>query len=70
MAAAKLTSGLSKCSQWYPDSPPNRHRFHSRSPLQMGCYVEGIAKDTVGGKDVTAHIFEYDHLRLGFYFWT
>jgi chitin synthase len=25
----------------------------------MGCYVEGIAKDTVGGKDVTAHIFEY-----------
>jgi hypothetical protein len=28
----------------------------------MGCYVEGIAKDTVGGKDVTAHIFEYGHL--------
>lgn len=25
----------------------------------MGCYQEGIAKDEVGGKDVTAHIFEY-----------
>ncbi|KAJ7228020.1 glycosyltransferase family 2 protein [Mycena haematopus] len=25
----------------------------------MGCYQDGIAKDTVGGKDVTAHIFEY-----------
>ena len=25
---------------------------------QMGCYQEGIAKDSVGGKDVTAHIFE------------
>jgi chitin synthase len=25
----------------------------------MGCYQEGIAKDSVGGKDVTAHIFEY-----------
>ena len=24
----------------------------------MGCYQEGIAKDSVGGKDVTAHIFE------------
>jgi chitin synthase len=24
----------------------------------MGCYQDGIAKDTVGGKDVTAHIFE------------
>ena len=27
--------------------------------FQMGCYQEGIAKDSVGGKDVTAHIFEY-----------
>jgi chitin synthase len=27
----------------------------------MGCYVEGIPKDTVGGKDVTAHIFEQVH---------
>lgn len=25
----------------------------------MGCYQEGIAKDEVNGKDVTAHIFEY-----------
>ncbi|KAG6878310.1 hypothetical protein C0993_008907 [Termitomyces sp. T159_Od127] len=25
----------------------------------MGCYQDGIAKDSVGGKDVTAHIFEY-----------
>lgn len=25
----------------------------------MGLYQEGIAKDSVGGKDVTAHIFEY-----------
>lgn len=24
----------------------------------MGCYQEGIAKDSVAGKDVTAHIFE------------
>jgi chitin synthase len=27
--------------------------------IQMGCYQEGIAKDSVAGKDVTAHIFEY-----------
>ncbi|EIN14423.1 glycosyltransferase family 2 protein [Punctularia strigosozonata HHB-11173 SS5] len=25
----------------------------------MGCYQEGVAKDSVAGKDVTAHIFEY-----------
>ncbi|CCM03651.1 uncharacterized protein FIBRA_05795 [Fibroporia radiculosa] len=25
----------------------------------MGCYQEGVAKDTIGGKDVTAHIFEF-----------
>lgn len=25
---------------------------------QMGCYQEGVAKDEIGGKDVTAHIFE------------
>ncbi|KDQ63192.1 glycosyltransferase family 2 protein [Jaapia argillacea MUCL 33604] len=25
----------------------------------MGCYQEGIAKDSVAGKDVTAHIFEF-----------
>lgn len=27
----------------------------------MGVYQDGIAKDTVGGKDVTAHIFEVWH---------
>ena len=27
---------------------------------QMGCYQEGVAKDTVNGKDVQAHIFEYE----------
>ncbi|KAH9849261.1 chitin synthase 2 [Lenzites betulinus] len=26
---------------------------------QMGCYQEGIAKDSIAGKDVTAHIFEF-----------
>ncbi|KAI0931379.1 hypothetical protein AcW2_000283 [Taiwanofungus camphoratus] len=25
----------------------------------MGCYQEGIAKDSIAGKDVTAHIFEF-----------
>ncbi|TCD62499.1 Chitin synthase, class 2 [Steccherinum ochraceum] len=25
----------------------------------MGCYQEGVAKDSIAGKDVTAHIFEY-----------
>ncbi|TCD68309.1 Chitin synthase, class 2 [Steccherinum ochraceum] len=25
----------------------------------MGCYQDGVAKDTVAGKDVTAHVFEY-----------
>ena len=24
----------------------------------MGCYQEGVAKDSIMGKDVTAHIFE------------
>ena len=28
----------------------------------MGCYQDGVAKDTVGGKDVTAHIFEYVYI--------
>jgi chitin synthase len=27
--------------------------------MKMGCYQDGIAKDSVAGKDVTAHIFEY-----------
>ncbi|KZV65585.1 glycosyltransferase family 2 protein [Peniophora sp. CONT] len=35
----------------------NKRTLHVLS--LMGCYQEGIAKDTVGGKDVTAHIFEY-----------
>jgi hypothetical protein len=26
--------------------------------IKMGLYQEGIAKDEVNGKDVTAHIFE------------
>ncbi|CAL1694392.1 unnamed protein product [Somion occarium] len=25
----------------------------------MGCYQDGVAKDSIAGKDVTAHIFEY-----------
>ncbi|KAI0828898.1 chitin synthase 2 [Trametes gibbosa] len=25
----------------------------------MGCYQEGVAKDSIAGKDVTAHIFEF-----------
>ena len=32
--------------------------MHVFNWLQMGCYQEGIAKDSIGGKDVTAHIFE------------
>jgi len=35
----------------------NKRTLHVLS--LMGCYQEGIAKDTVAGKDVTAHIFEY-----------
>ncbi|KAI0316482.1 chitin synthase [Amylostereum chailletii] len=35
----------------------NKRTLHVLS--LMGCYQEGIAKDTVSGKDVTAHIFEY-----------
>ncbi len=27
----------------------------------MGVYQDGIAKDTIDGKDVQAHIFEYVH---------
>jgi chitin synthase len=25
----------------------------------MGCYQEGLMKDKINGKDVTAHLFEY-----------
>jgi hypothetical protein len=28
---------------------------------KMGCYQDGIAKDSVAGKDVTAHIFEFTY---------
>ena len=27
----------------------------------MGVYQDGVAKDTINGKDVQAHIFEYVH---------
>ena len=30
----------------------------------MGCYQDGVAKDTVNGQDVTAHIFEYAYPAL------
>ena len=39
-------------------NPPNSPEL--KNCLQMGCYQEGIAKDSVAGKDVTAHIFEYN----------
>ena len=26
---------------------------------KMGCYQDGVAKDSIAGKDVTAHIFEF-----------
>jgi chitin synthase len=38
-------------------SKVNKRTLHVLS--LMGCYQEGIAKDSVAGKDVTAHIFEY-----------
>ena len=47
-----------------PSARPRTHRSIRCFGLimliipQMGCYQEGVAKDTVGGKDVTAHIFE------------
>lgn len=33
----------------------------------MGCYQEGIAKDSVGGKDVTAHIFECAFININLF---
>jgi chitin synthase len=33
--------------------------YDRSSHSQMGCYQEGVAKDSVAGQDVTAHIFEY-----------
>ncbi|KIY46301.1 chitin synthase [Fistulina hepatica ATCC 64428] len=38
-------------------SKVNKRTLHVLS--LMGVYQDGIAKDSVGGKDVTAHIFEY-----------
>jgi len=39
-----------------------RTKIHPRALAvlsTMGCYQDGIAKNQIGGKDVTAHIFEY-----------
>ncbi|KAI0720104.1 chitin synthase [Cerioporus squamosus] len=60
-----------KSKMWGPDGwkkvvvcvvSDGRNKVNKRT-LQvltlMGCYQEGIAKDSIGGKDVTAHIFEY-----------
>jgi hypothetical protein len=41
------------------NTPSGSLPFSPLSSSQMGCYQEGIAKDSVAGKDVTAHIFEY-----------
>jgi chitin synthase len=63
--------GRTKSSMWGPDgwkkvvvcivsdgrAKINQRTLHVLS--LMGCYQEGIPKDTVAGKDVTAHIFEY-----------
>jgi chitin synthase len=63
--------GRSRSKMWGPEGwkkvvvcvvSDGRSKINKRT-LQvlslMGCYQEGIAKDSVGGKDVTAHIFEY-----------
>ncbi|KAF8167433.1 glycosyltransferase family 2 protein [Crassisporium funariophilum] len=63
--------GRTKSKMWGPEGwkkivvcvvSDGRNKVNKRT-LQvlnlMGCYQEGIAKDSVGGKDVTAHIFEY-----------
>ncbi|KAF9486513.1 chitin synthase 2 [Pholiota conissans] len=63
--------GRAKSKTWGPEGwkkvvvcvvSDGRNKVNKRT-LQvlnlMGCYQEGIAKDSVGGKDVTAHIFEY-----------
>lgn len=61
----------SKSKMWGPDGwkkvvvcivSDGRNKIHPRTLKVlglMGCYQEGIAKDSVAGKDVTAHIFEY-----------
>lgn len=38
--------------------------FCHLTKVQMGCYQDGVAKDTVGAKDVTAHIFEYVNIAV------
>ncbi|KAK0208700.1 chitin synthase [Desarmillaria ectypa] len=63
--------GRSRSSMWGPEGwkkvvvcvvSDGRNKVNKRT-LQvlslMGVYQEGIAKDSVAGKDVTAHIFEY-----------
>ncbi|KAF8079053.1 chitin synthase 2 [Lyophyllum atratum] len=63
--------GRNKSKTWGPEGwkkvvvcvvSDGRNKVNKRT-LQvlslMGCYQEGIAKDSVAGKDVTAHIFEY-----------
>lgn len=63
--------GRNKSKMWGPEGwkkivvcvvSDGRNKVNKRT-LQvlnlMGCYQEGIAKDSVGGKDVTAHIYEY-----------
>ncbi|KAH8119992.1 chitin synthase 2 [Phellopilus nigrolimitatus] len=63
--------GRSKSKTWGPNgwqkvvvcvvsdgrSKVNKRTLHVLA--LMGCYQEGIAKDSVAGKEVTAHIFEY-----------
>ncbi|KAG8683909.1 Chitin synthase, class 2, partial [Ceratobasidium sp. 423] len=63
--------GRTKSKTWGPDGwkkvvvcvvSDGRSKINQRTlkVLQlMGCYQDGIAKDEVAGKDVTAHIFEY-----------
>ncbi|KAF8748992.1 Chitin synthase [Rhizoctonia solani] len=63
--------GRSKSKTWGPEGwkkvvvcivSDGRSKINQRTlkVIQlMGCYQDGIAKDEVAGKDVTAHIFEY-----------
>ncbi|CAE6434835.1 unnamed protein product [Rhizoctonia solani] len=63
--------GRTKSKTWGPEGwkkvvvcvvSDGRNKINQRTlkVLQlMGCYQDGIAKDEVAGKDVTAHIFEY-----------
>ena len=57
MVAIKSTNGHSTFSHWFV--PFRSHGSVCWQSYQMGCYQEGIAKDSVAGKDVTAHIFEF-----------